>query len=575
MVSVATTRRVVALGVGGQEALAEDLHAHVGGQQPLAAHQVDRHRELAVGDAGVGHAGVPPGTSSTTRSSSRSAAILAISASAVRSSSSGSWASRAAARGDDRVGRVLARAHDEGEAEALAVGGGQREEARVLRRGQAVQPRGGLLARGLRRQRPRRSPPCPPGRDGPDQRQPGRVAARSTTATIARVQRGDRAERAPVPGRGGDPRRVLEDAAEARHEGVAVQRGRVVDAQSPVAGSATRPRGPGGSCVIDSRRLQRWRRRLGAVDSRPSPATRWSGAARPGPATSHRKDTFLTVLRPRTLDDALAARAAHPDGDGGGGWDRRARRAQQRRDRPGGADRPLARRPSCARRDRDGGVVRLGATITYTDVLERHADAARPRRRRPHVASRQIRNRATLAGALVLADPSGDALAALGAAGARGRGRARAAPRGASTPWRSSRRPAAATWRPTSWSTALHVPVADGPVAYAKAGARNAMARAVCGVAVALHPARRGGERLRRRRRADRDPARRRRGSSSPRLGRARDPATAHALRRARRRRGRPDPRRARQRRLPPPCRGRPRAARAAPRVAALEETAA
>ena len=35
------------------------------------------------------------------------------------------------------------------------------------------------------------------------------------------------------------------------------------------------------------------------------------------------------------------------------------------------------------------------------------------------------------------------------------------------------------------------MPVADGPVAYAKAGARNAMARAVCAVAIALHPARR------------------------------------------------------------------------------------
>ena len=37
------------------------------------------------------------------------------------------------------------------------------------------------------------------------------------------------------------------------------------------------------------------------------------------------------------------------------------------------------------------------------------------------------------------------------------------------------------------------MPVADGPVAYAKAGARNAMARAVAGVVVALHPAARGG----------------------------------------------------------------------------------
>jgi CO/xanthine dehydrogenase FAD-binding subunit len=37
--------------------------------------------------------------------------------------------------------------------------------------------------------------------------------------------------------------------------------------------------------------------------------------------------------------------------------------------------------------------------------------------------------------------------------------------------------------------TAIRVPVCEGPVAYAKAGMRNAMARAVCGVAVALRPA--------------------------------------------------------------------------------------
>ena len=67
----------------------------------------------------------------------------------------------------------------------------------------------------------------------------------------------------------------------------------------------------------------------------------------------------------------------------------------------------------------EGDTVVLGALTTYTDILTRHAgtlpglaQAART------VASRQVRNRATLAGALVLGDPSGDALAALGAAGA-------------------------------------------------------------------------------------------------------------------------------------------------------------
>jgi CO/xanthine dehydrogenase FAD-binding subunit len=47
--------------------------------------------------------------------------------------------------------------------------------------------------------------------------------------------------------------------------------------------------------------------------------------------------------------------------------------------------------------------------------------------------------------------------------------------------------------RPGELVVSIDVPVADGPVAYAKAGARNAMARAVCGVAIALHSGRRRG----------------------------------------------------------------------------------
>jgi CO/xanthine dehydrogenase FAD-binding subunit len=146
-----------------------------------------------------------------------------------------------------------------------------------------------------------------------------------------------------------------------------------------------------------------------------------------------------------------------------------------------------------ARRDEAARTVVLGATTTYTDVLEHHAEAlpglAAAART---VASRQIRNRATIAGALVLADPSADALAALGAARAQvelrraGEGEPRRVDAVAFVT-----APGRCDLAADELVTALHVPVADGPVAYAKAGARNAMARAVCGVAVALHPARR------------------------------------------------------------------------------------
>ena len=75
-----------------------------------------------------------------------------------------------------------------------------------------------------------------------------------------------------------------------------------------------------------------------------------------------------------------------------------------------------------------------------------------------------------------------------------------AAPRAADTPGGIRRVPALDFVRgpgdpdlgPDELVTALLVPAPPGPAAYAKAGARNAMARAVCGVAVALDPRARG-----------------------------------------------------------------------------------
>jgi CO/xanthine dehydrogenase FAD-binding subunit len=137
----------------------------------------------------------------------------------------------------------------------------------------------------------------------------------------------------------------------------------------------------------------------------------------------------------------------------------------------------------------DGGTaIRLGAATTYTDVLQQHADAlpglAAAART---VASRQVRNRATLAGALVLGDPSSDALAALGAAEATVEVACRDGVRHVAA-HAFVTGPGTCDLAADELVTALIVPVADGPAAYAKAGARNAMARAVCGVAIELHP---------------------------------------------------------------------------------------
>jgi xanthine dehydrogenase iron-sulfur cluster and FAD-binding subunit A len=139
----------------------------------------------------------------------------------------------------------------------------------------------------------------------------------------------------------------------------------------------------------------------------------------------------------------------------------------------------------------DGDPVRLGAAVTYTQQLDDLAEplpilalAART------IASRQVRNRATLGGALAIADPSADILAGLVAAGADVELASVAGVR---------RLPVAdfltgpyeRDLRGDELIAAVLVPRTAGPAAYAKVGARNAMARAACAVAVVLDTERR------------------------------------------------------------------------------------
>jgi xanthine dehydrogenase iron-sulfur cluster and FAD-binding subunit A len=139
----------------------------------------------------------------------------------------------------------------------------------------------------------------------------------------------------------------------------------------------------------------------------------------------------------------------------------------------------------------DGDPLRLGSAVTYTRQLEDLAEplpvlalAART------IASRQVRNRATLGGALAIADPSADILAALVGAGAEvelaSTGGVRRLP-----VLEFLTGPYERDLRDDELIVAVLVPRAAGPAAYAKVGARNAMARAACAVAVVLDVARR------------------------------------------------------------------------------------
>jgi CO/xanthine dehydrogenase FAD-binding subunit len=138
-----------------------------------------------------------------------------------------------------------------------------------------------------------------------------------------------------------------------------------------------------------------------------------------------------------------------------------------------------------------GDPVRLGAGVTYTRQLEELAEplpvlalAART------IASRQVRNRATLGGALAIADPSADILAALVASGADVEVGSLSGVRRVPV-FDFLTGPYECDLGPDELILAVLMPRAAGPAAYAKVGARNAMARAACAVAVVLDTARR------------------------------------------------------------------------------------
>jgi CO/xanthine dehydrogenase FAD-binding subunit len=193
----------------------------------------------------------------------------------------------------------------------------------------------------------------------------------------------------------------------------------------------------------------------------------------------------VEVLQPATLEEALRARREVPDCVAvAGGTEVMPERNQGRRP---GQLLDLSRIGEMHAVD-DGEPIRLGAGVTCTRLIEELAErvpvlakAART------IGSRQIRNRATLGGAVALADPSADLLAALLALDAEIEtsslsGTRRVALESFLTG------PFTCDLRPDELVTAVHVRAAAGPVAYAKVGARNAMARAVCGVAIVLDP---------------------------------------------------------------------------------------
>ncbi|WP_150239796.1 FAD binding domain-containing protein [Nocardiopsis quinghaiensis] len=198
----------------------------------------------------------------------------------------------------------------------------------------------------------------------------------------------------------------------------------------------------------------------------------------------------MEFLSPSTLEEALEAKSAHPDAVPiMGGTDVMVELNFDKRRPPALID--LARIPELAEYGPDGDRTRLGAGVSYTEVVE-HLSGTAPALAKASrsVASPQIRNRGTVGGNLGGASPAGDAHPSLLATDATVelasvRGRRRVPVREFFLSLRKTAR------RDDELITAVLLPEPSGPQQFAKIGTRNAMVIAVTSFALALDGERR------------------------------------------------------------------------------------
>ncbi len=195
----------------------------------------------------------------------------------------------------------------------------------------------------------------------------------------------------------------------------------------------------------------------------------------------------MEFLRPATWDEALAAKAEHPDAlPIAGGTDVMVEINFD-------ATRPdvlldLTRITELADWSTDGDRLRIGAGVTYTRLIAELADqlpglamASRT------VGSPQIRNRGTVAGNLGSASPAGDSHPPLLADDAVVEAHSTRGVRHIPITefYTGVKRNAL---EPDELIAAVQVPPADGPQQFSKIGTRNAMVISVTAFGLSLHP---------------------------------------------------------------------------------------
>ena len=198
----------------------------------------------------------------------------------------------------------------------------------------------------------------------------------------------------------------------------------------------------------------------------------------------------MDFLRPSTLEEALAAKSAHPDAVPiMGGTDVMVELNFDKHRPEALID--LTRVPELARWEPDGDGVRLGAGVPYTRIIsevgERAPALAQASR---SVASPQIRNRGTVGGNLGGASPAGESHPVLLATDAvielaSVRGTRRVPAREFYLGLRRTAR------QDDELITAVLLPRPAGPQHFSKIGTRNAMVIAVANFSLALDTAKR------------------------------------------------------------------------------------
>jgi CO/xanthine dehydrogenase FAD-binding subunit len=198
----------------------------------------------------------------------------------------------------------------------------------------------------------------------------------------------------------------------------------------------------------------------------------------------------MEVLTPRSLDEALALKAEHPDARPIQGGTDVMVSLNFDRDRPA-TILNLNEVPELRGYTREDGSLRLGAGLTYgeiehgelREVLPALAEASRT------VGSPQIRNRGTVGGNLGTASPAGDAIPPLAIYGAQiecasVRGTRRVPVLDFVTGVKRN------ALEPDELITSIYVAKPDGPETFMKIGPRNAMVIAVVSLAVSTEDGR-------------------------------------------------------------------------------------